>query len=196
MNPEFAWQSFEKGEYSLALSQWQEIFTSSKTADERDSAAWGLGYALVKLKRCDEAFALWNEIYLRTGDHKALHQTGMVHREAARLTEALEVFEQESKLIEPHDWLGQAVNLYEKCYVLFLNDEQTKALQLLEKYRSITGKSGDLIEEGCFYRLEGDLLLKEYPERSRASYLSARDKFSEAGDEAGVNEILSRLTRL
>jgi tetratricopeptide (TPR) repeat protein len=191
-----AWEAFESGDYELAQARWHELLSNAKSQEDRDSANWGLGYVLVKVGKFSNAKQIWEDIFNRTGDHKALHQIGMVERDSGQPTEAFEVFLKESKMISDSDLLAKAVNLYELSYCSLLMGNLDLAEHYLEQYRDFTGKGGDPIEEACFFRLEGDVYSTIDPERARLSYELSLKKFQRAQESTGASEVLQRLSAL
>lgn len=196
MNPENAWKALENGDLQGAEDIWNSLLSKASTQEETDSANWGLGYVLVAQKRFSEAESIWSEIFKRTGDHKALHQIGMVKRDSGELGDALSVFAQEHALISEDDVLSKSVNLYELCYVNHLLGNAAQALSFFHEYESIAGQSGDLIEEACFYRLKGDIFFASERSTAKLAFENARARFYKANDIVGLKEITERLMSL
>lgn len=196
MDTSLAWEAYECGDYELSRSCWATLLAGAKTQEEVDSANWGMGYALVKLGQFSDAKTIWEEIFSRTKDHKALHQIGMVERESGNYSRAFDVYQKESEMIDESDILAKSVNLYELSYCSHLKRDGASAQRYLDEYRKFTGKSGDLIEEACFLRLEGDIFSNIDVKRAKASYELSLKKFQAASDAAGSHEILQRLEKL
>ena len=196
MDTSLAWEAFESGEYELAKSRWVALLSSAQTQKNLDSFNWGLGYTLVKLGKFLDAKKIWEEIFSRTKDHKALHQVGMVERESGSYSRAFEIYLKESELIDDSDVLSKAVNLYELSFCSHLKGDAASARRYLDEYRKYTGNGGDLIEEACFLRLEGDIFSKVDSKRAIVSYEASLGKFLAANDEVGASEIRQRLEKL
>jgi len=165
-----------------------------KSQDEIDSLNWAMGYALVTLRQYDEAEKIWRDIFERTGNHRALHQVGMVYREAGNLQKAFDVYSQEANYVADDDWVSKCANLYELSYCNHLMGDSVEAKAYFKKYEGI--KSDDLIERACFFRLKGDLLKSENTEQSRQAYQISLEYFQSTSDEYGIKEIEQRLREL
>lgn len=143
-----------------------------------------------------EARQIWEELYLRTGNHKALHQVGYVYRSAGQFNDALRVYQDENKLVNPSDKVAIAANLYELTYCNFLDGRVEQAFHYFKKYEKLEAHEFDLVERGCFYRLKGDLQMNVDLQLARNAYLESMKYFKDAKDELGVAEVESRLSVL
>lgn len=168
----------------------------SKIVDqtEKDDLNWAKAYALCDLKRFDEAKNIWLDIYLRTQNHKALHQVGMVEREAGNLTAALEIYQKERELIDTSDKVAVGANLYELTYCSLLAGLLKDANDYFSIYESV--QSNDLTERGCFYRLKGDLYKSIDIKVATSSYLKSKEIFDSIGSDYAAKEIEERLKNL
>lgn len=184
-----AWDALFAGNFLKCREICERELEKGGDGVELDEIRWPMGYAFIELKMYDEAFELWDEIYTRTGDHKALHQTGLVERERGRLVEALSIFRRESDLLPPGNKLAKAVNLYELSFCSMKLDNQNDAIRFFEEYQTIEMSDEDPIERGCFYRLKGDLNAKEFPKISLEAYLESRRYFALAADAIALAEI-------
>ncbi|WP_413291194.1 hypothetical protein [Bdellovibrio sp. HCB337] len=173
----------------LALEGLQE----AKDQNQKDSLNWVRAYALVEMKEFAEARLIWSDIFIRDGSHKALHQVGFVVRSEGNLKKALELFKEETLLIDKSDVVAVAANLYELCYCSFLLGDLEGAWEYFKEYQSLEFNEVDIIERACFFRLKGDLLSKSDAFSARAAYQKSRELFIKAGDVTGAAEVDQRI---
>lgn len=176
-------------EIAFAFSQNSNIQT------EKDELNWVRAYALVELKRFDEARKIWTDIYNRNKAHKALHQIGYVERSEGNLEKALEIYVSERELISSEDRTATAANLYELTFCNFLLGNEKAALKYFSEYEKIEFDEPDLIERACFFRLKGDLSVNNV-ELALAAYNESIRLFLAADDEIGAQEIRNKLQSL
>lgn len=176
-------------ETAFAFSQ------NSNEQVEKDELNWARAYALVELKRFDEARKIWADIFNRNKTHKALHQIGYVERSEGNLEKALEIYASERDLISSEDRTAVAANLYELTFCNFLLGNEKAALIYFSEYEQIEFDEPDLIERACFFRLKGDLLGNKV-ELARVAYNESIRLFLAADDKIGAQEIRSKLQGL
>lgn len=167
----------------------------SKDQSEKDELNWARAYALVELKRFDEARKIWTDIFDRNKNHKALHQIGYVERSEGKLENALAIYSSEKDLISSEDRTAVAANLYELTFCNFLLGNEEAALLYFSKYEKIEFDEPDLIERACFFRLKGDLSSYNV-ELARVAYNESIRLFLAADDEIGAQEIRNKLQSL
>lgn len=172
------------------------LLSLTTSQDEIDSINWARGYALVELKQFNAALEIWQDIYSRTQDHKALHQVGFVQRSSGNLSEALNVFSIEKSLISSSDLQAIGVNLYELTYCHFLVKNFSQAFALFNEYENLIFKEVDPVERGCFFRLKGDLYKSRDNIVAREAYLESIVFFEMANDDISISEIQARLSEL
>jgi tetratricopeptide (TPR) repeat protein len=177
---------------ALALSE--ELMSLSNDRQERDSISWARGYVLVKLGRFGEAKRIWESNFDLTGDHKALHQIGMVEREAGNFDAALKIYKQERRLIKIEDRVAVCANLYELALCSFMAGKKAEASKYFVEYENFV--SEDPIERGCFYRLKGDLFKETEIALARSAYERSLEFFQRAGASFAAQEVESRLKSL
>lgn len=169
-----------------------EARASASSPEDRDKLDWVRAYALVDLKRFSEAKEIWSRAFERTGNHRALHQVGMVEREAGNLDRALELYLEERGRIDPTDEVAVGANLYELVFCNLLKKDRARAEGYFREYERVN--SSDPIERGCFHRLKGDLFRESAPDLARAAYEESLRIFTEADCKLSVKELKERLS--
>lgn len=177
-------------EIALTFSQ------NSNEQSEKDELNWARAYALVELKRFDEAREIWADIFKRTKSHKAFHQLGYVERSEGNLEKALKTYLSERNFISTQDKVALGANLYELTFCNFLLGNEKAALAYFSEYEGIQFDEPDLIERACFFRLKGDLLANRFLEQAQVAYNESIKLFVEADDEIGAQEIMNKLQGL
>ncbi|WP_413560320.1 hypothetical protein [Bdellovibrio sp. HCB209] len=172
------------------------LLQSARTQEQKDSINWARAYALVELKEYSEALEIWQGIFDRTHDHKALHQVGYVHRASKNLPMAINVFNQEFALIPHDDKQSKAVNLYEQSYCHLLIGYMRKAHEIFVEYENLPMSEFDMVERGCFYRLKGDLFKETDKNVAKTAYEESIKFFTEAKDEEAIREVQERLKNI
>ncbi|MFM6928777.1 MAG: hypothetical protein ACKOX6_09940 [Bdellovibrio sp.] len=172
------------------------LLSLAQTQNEKDTISWARGYVLVELKKFSEALDIWQGIFDRTHDHKALHQIGFVHRSSGNLSMAVNIFNQERSLISSDDTKSLAINLYEQSYCNFLLGYMRKAHEFLCHYERLSVNEVDFVERGCFFRLRGDLYKSSDKNIAKAAYEESLKFFMQAQDDVSVLEIKERLSGL
>ncbi|UYL07327.1 hypothetical protein B9G69_009740 [Bdellovibrio sp. SKB1291214] len=169
---------------------------SAHSQEEKDSINWARAFALVEMKEYAEALEIWQDIFNRTQDHKALHQVGYVHRASGNLPMAVNIFSQEFSLISQDDKQSLAVNLYEQSYSHILLGYMRKAHEMFTRYEELNMSEFDLIERGCFFRLKGDLHKTTDVVVAKTAYEESLKFFTQANDETAAQEVKQRLAVL
>ena len=169
------------------------LLQSAHTQDQKDSINWARAFALVEMKEFSEALEIWQDIFDRTKDHKALHQIGYVHRSSKNLPMAVNIFNQEYALIQQTDKQSLAVNLYEQTYCHILMGYLRKAHEMFALYENLNMGEFDLVERGCFFRLKGDLHKSTDKNVAKEAYEESLKFFTQAEDETAALEVKQRL---
>lgn len=191
-----AWQSHDRGEFATAAAIWEVLIACSDDDSERDGLEQCYCYALVGLKRFDDARAICRRLYEKTGSHIQLHQLGMVEREAGEYAEAIMLFNKERSLLADDDLLACAANQYERGLLESLIGNRDSALILARECHAKSMETDDQVMHGCAWRLLGDLSRDDSPEMARGHYERSRRAFMDAGDDVACRGIDGRLSTL
>ncbi|MBK9323296.1 MAG: hypothetical protein IPM97_10200 [Bdellovibrionaceae bacterium] len=133
-----------------ALTLAEQALSNEKINSDFDGINWAKAYALVDLKRFDEANLIWMENFERTGNHRALHQVGMVERDAGQPDVALEIYHREKMMVDKSDSVAVGANLYELTYCNILKGQSAEAFKRFAEFETL--HCDDLVERGCFSR--------------------------------------------
>jgi tetratricopeptide (TPR) repeat protein len=193
---ENAWKAYDQQDFNLAAKLWKQLIKTASNEMERDSFRYGYGYTLVRLKRFEEARAIYQRFYEKTNSHIFIHQIGMVEREAGNYVRAAELFKQEQAMLATEDNLAIAANLYEQALIESLIGEPSLALDLANHCLVVSMTTEDKIMHGCAYRLLGDLLRLDFPDKARINYHKSRKSFEDAGDQIACGEIDQRVNEM
>lgn len=132
--------------------------------------------------------------------HIGLHQLAMVYREKKEYKKALDLINQEYKIIIdnfPEDYLKNSINLYEQGYLHLKLNQYKKALLLLEESLKFAVESDDLISIACSYRALGETYASlSNEERAVQNFKLSIEYFEQAGDEIGKKEVEKMLKEL
>jgi tetratricopeptide (TPR) repeat protein len=202
-----AWAYFEREDYLEAEQAFRTLLQSADTLEGQQQARYGLGYVLAFANRFDEATDIFNTVRVislehhdRVGEHRAVHQLGMVARMAEHWITAKKYFEEEHVLIEAlgNEDLAVAINAYEQGMVrLQLPNEWNTSKAWFERSLKHALRSDDLIAIACAHRGMGDWHWAQADVQSAtASFTSSRDAFASAKDVKGVTETEQRLASL
>jgi len=191
-----AWAAYDRRDFATAVVLWERLLASCTDETDRDALRSGQAYALVGLRRFDEAREIYRSLYEKTRSHIYLHQLGMVEREAGCTQRAAALFEQERSRLPPGDALALAANLYERALVASLLGDGCAAKELGRRCMAASRKTVDPVMHGCAYRLLGDLARDDDPNEARRFYGRALAAFAEAGDQTACDEIEVRLGAL
>jgi tetratricopeptide (TPR) repeat protein len=184
-----AWAACDRKEYAVAAELWEQLIASSSNEARRDACRHGYGYALVGLRRYDEARAIWRQLYEKTGSHIYIHQLGMVEREAGEYAKAAELFLKERSMLPDDDDLAKAANLYEQGLIESLIGNQEAAMTFAKECLALSMATEDKIMHGCAYRLLADLSRDDRSDKALNYYNKSRKAFEEAGDRIACREI-------
>lgn len=191
-----AWEAYEREEYATAADLWEQLIRYASNETDGDRFRHGYGYALVGLKRFEEARVIYQQLFDKTGSHVFLHQLGMVARESGEHSKAAELFRHERSILRTDDSLPLAANLFEQGLVESLLGNQKSAIEIANRCLAVSMKTKDMVMHGCAYRLLGDLSRSEWPDMATSYYYKARKAFEEAGDKIACGEVDERLTEI
>jgi tetratricopeptide (TPR) repeat protein len=193
---ENAWKAYDQQDFDLAAKLWKQLIKTASNDMERNSFRYDYGYTLVRLKRFEEARIIYQQFYEKTSSHIFIHQLGMVEREAGNYVRAAELFKQEQAMLATEDNLAIAANLYEQALIESLIGEPNLALDLANHCLVVSMTTEDQIMHGCAYRLLGDLLRLDLPDKARLYYHKSRQSFKDAGDQIACEEIDQRVNEM
>jgi tetratricopeptide (TPR) repeat protein len=193
---ENAWEAYDQKNFDVAAKLWEQLIKTASNDMERDSFRYDYGYTLVGLKRFDEASSIYEQLYEKTSSHIYIHQIGMVEREAGNYVRAAKLFKQEQAMLATEDNLAIAANLYEQALVESFIGEPSLALDLANHCLVVSMTTEDKITHGCAYRLLGDLLRLDFPDKARINYHKSRKSFEDAGDQIACEEIDQRVAEM
>lgn len=191
-----AWEACDRKNFGVAAEIWERLIASSRSGTMRDSLRSHFCYALVGLRRFDEARQIYQRLYDKTGCHIHVHQLGMVEREAGEYAKALALFRQEESMLSDDDSLSKAANLYELGLLESLIGNHGSALRLAGHCLAVSMKTEDRVMHGCALRLLGDLHRQGSPDQAKVYYGKSREAFNVAGDEVACREIDERMEAL
>jgi tetratricopeptide (TPR) repeat protein len=193
---ENAWKAYDQKDFDVAAKLWEQLIRTASSDMERDSFRYDYGYTLVGLKRFDEARSIYEQLYEKISSHIYIHQIGMVEREAGNYVMAAELFKQEQTMLAIEDNLAIAANLYEQALIESLIGELSLAFDLANQCLVVSMTTEDKIMHGCAYRLLGDLLRLDFPDKARIHYYKSRKSFEDAGDQIACGEIDQRVNEM
>ena len=196
---QLAWEKFDAGDFlgaeALYLACLQQ--TSASDAERYSAVLMGLVYTESFLEKYDEARQygrrLLDAAKNAADQHVALHQLGMVERMAGNLSDALQLFLEEERVIQAsfsNDDLRLSVNLYEQAYVAFLMGELAKAESIMLASRDRAAAARDDMCLGCAFRGLGEIMKAAGRlEAANDCFERAIIAFTKAGDKIAVEEI-------
>jgi len=188
-----AWEALDRKDYPAAADLWEQLIGAASNEVECDAFKNGYGYALIGLKRFDDARAIYLHLYKKTQSHIYIHQLGMVERESGEYDRAATIFKQEQSMLTAEDNLAVAANLYEQGLVESLVGNMASALEHANRCLVVSLDTEDKIMHGCAYRLLGDLWRHYCPGKACSYYHKSRRAFEGAEDEIACGEIDDRL---
>lgn len=197
-----AFELFDKGMLFEAEEVYNKCLQSlEKSSDEYETALHGLGYVKTFKKEFDLARKIYIELRQITQDEQiAIHQLGMVERMAKNYNKALELFEEELKLLKvskPDFQVGFAANYYEQGLILFKKNLLNEAEELMMRSLHYSKQSGDPICLGCSLRGLGEIFIaKRENEKAKIYFLKSIEAFKEGNDETAVNEVNSLINQI
>ncbi|OFI50579.1 hypothetical protein BG261_00035 [Floricoccus tropicus] len=165
------------------------------------------GYSFFENSQYEQAMKIYEE-YVNLAKQKedldnlhiGLHQLAMVYREKEEYKNALDLINQEYKIIIdnfPEDSLKNSINLYEQGYLHLKFNQYKKALLLLEESLKFAVESDDLISIACSYRALGETYASlSNEEKVVQNYKSSIEYFEQADDEIGKKEVEKMLKEL
>ena len=191
-----AWKALDISDYAAAAQIWEQLIDSCSSEAEADSYKHGYGYALVGLKRWDEARAIYQGLYDKNGSHVYVHQLGMVEREAGNYQAAAALSKREWRMLPGDDNLAKAANLYEQGLIAHLSNNHDAAMKFAEQCLDLSVLTNDKVMHGCAHRLLGDLLCQNDPDSARSHYEKSCMLFGKAGDPIACREVNEKLKEI
>ena len=187
---------FDQGRPAEALAGYEACLEEGASGPTYDAVLNGMMYALAALGRFDEARARGRELLSRAADeqerHVALHQLGMVARQADCWEEAQALFEQERALILralPADQLALSANDYELACCLMHAGQLHAAFTQMNQAHQEALASGDAICLGCALRGLGEIHQRlGDTAAARRCFQAAASSFRAGGDPLGAQE--------
>ena len=126
-------------------------------------------------------------------EHIGLHQLAMVYRSQGNFKKALELIEEEAKLLAidfSEDKLKWSVNDYEQGYLRLQLGELESALHFMKRSLENALMTDDLIAQACAYRGLGEIYAtSRITDLAEQAFMQSITAFEEAGDDIGANEV-------
>ena len=126
-------------------------------------------------------------------EHIGLHQLAMVYRSQGNFKKALELIEEEAKLLATdfsEDKLKWSVNDYEQGYLRLQLGELESALHFMKRSLENALMTDDLIAQACAYRGLGEIYAtSRITDLAEQAFMQSITAFEEAGDDIGANEV-------
>jgi tetratricopeptide (TPR) repeat protein len=192
-----AWSLYEAKQYAEAAQIWENLLQSTPTnSGEHTKLMNGYVYALVGMKRFDEARKIHRDSYEKFKDHIDLHQLAFVEREAGDYEQALKHIHDERGLISAEEWTYLGANSYELGKLNELLGNLDLALEFSKQCEEESKRSSDLVLKACAQRLLGDIYSRFGKLSAALSHFEASKKFfEEAGDPIGTEEIMNTIAK-
>lgn len=202
-----AFQQYEDKKFRESKVSFEKLLQDDMTLSNEIQLRFVYGYPLSALGLVDKAVDNYEKLGELGKQSKnleivvqALHQIGMVYREAEQYNKAISYFEKEQKMIHKHfidNHLFLAANLYEMGYTLLLDGHVEVAYSFLVDSLTESEKSKDLIMKACAERGLGEFYVKQdKPVAAQAYFKASILSFKEAGDEIGATEVVELLEKL
>lgn len=131
-------------------------------------------------------------------EHIGLHQLAMVYRSQGNFKKALELIEEEAKLLSAdfsEDKLKWSVNEYEQGYLRLQLGELESALHFMKRSLENALMTDDLIAQACAYRGLGEIYAaSRITDLAEQAFMQSITAFEEADDDIGVEEVRELMT--
>ncbi|CYU94508.1 tetratricopeptide repeat protein [Streptococcus suis] len=131
-------------------------------------------------------------------EHIGLHQLAMVYRSQGNFKKALELIEEEAKLLATdfsEDKLKWSVNEYEQGYLRLQLGELESALHFMKRSLENALMTDDLIAQACAYRGLGEIYAtSRITDLAEQAFMQSITAFEEADDDIGVEEVRELMT--
>ncbi|HHT7734325.1 TPA: tetratricopeptide repeat protein [Streptococcus suis] len=131
-------------------------------------------------------------------EHIGLHQLAMVYRSQGNFKKALELIEEEAKLLATdfsEDKLKWSVNEYEQGYLRLQLGELDSALYFMKRSLENALMTDDLIAQACAYRGLGEIYAtSRITDLAEQAFMQSITAFEEADDDIGVKEVRELMT--
>jgi tetratricopeptide (TPR) repeat protein len=179
-----AFNLFEDGKWNKSIEIYKRLLTRPLSTDDKIKLRFGYGYPLSAAGLVEEALTNYydlKELGERTNRNdivsQAIHQLGMVHRQAKQYEEALEKFHKEQNFIKkqfPNNSLFIAANTYELGYTNLLLNNDEEAYRYLKESLVLSEKTKDAIMIASAHRGLGEYYL------SQTNHVLAKKHFNES----------------
>lgn len=195
-----AFHLFEEKEFDASIKIYGELLQNGLSVKDEITLRYAYGYPLSEMGCVEEAIDNYSRLK-ELGEQEnnleiisqAIHQQGMVYRQAAQFEKALEHFLAEREMIHSHfkeNKLFQSANNYELGYTHLLMGNYPEASNYLEKSLIEAKVSQDPMMIACAYRGLGEyhagLLNKE---KALNCFEESIRYFEIASDEIGAAEV-------
>ncbi|SHJ90752.1 TPR repeat-containing protein [Hathewaya proteolytica DSM 3090] len=197
---------FDEGKKEASLDEFNKIkaLITDKQSEEYSKYLMNVGYVYTGLNMFKEAIDAYEELLglsqNREDEHIALHQLGMVQREAENYETALVYFDKEKDIIEKEfsrDYLKLSINTYEQGYVRFKLGKFQEALQWLEMSLKNALQCDDFIARACAYRGIGEVYAAQgQQEKALDNFRQSKENFINAEDNIGAEEVHELISQL
>lgn len=131
-------------------------------------------------------------------EHIGLHQLAMVYRSQGNFEKALELIEEEAKLLATdfsEDKLKWSVNEYEQGYLRLQLGELESALHFMKRSLENALMTDDLIAQACAYRGLGEIYAtSRITDLAEQAFMQSITAFEGADDDIGVEEVRELMT--
>ena len=145
------------------------------------------------LLACQSYIQLAREEQNTEQEHIGLHQLAMVYRSQGNFKKALELIEEEAKLLATdfsEDKLKWSVNDYEQGYLRLQLGELDSALHFMKRSLENALMTDDLIARACAYRGLGEIYAtSRITDLAEQVFTQSITAFEEANDDIGVEEV-------
>ncbi len=126
-------------------------------------------------------------------EHIGLHQLAMAYRNQGNFKKALELIEEEARLLATdfsEDKLKWSVNEYEQGYLRLQLGELDSAQYFMKRSLENALMTDDLIAQACAYRGLGEIYAtSRITDLADQAFMQSITAFEEANDDIGVEEV-------
>jgi len=200
-----AWGQFSRGNIPKAKQLVDDYINEQATTDY--NALNLLGYIYLedgKIDKAESTYQQWLQLSRKNHDieqeHIALHQLAMVYRMREDYGQALELIQQEARIIEqhfPNNLLKQSVNNYEQGYLRMKLQQLNEAVSFMAQSLTQAEQTDDLIAQACAQRGMGEICVAQHkPSLARKYFKRAIQLFEQDGDTIGAQEVQLLMSQL
>ena len=200
-----AWGQFSRGNIPKAKQLVDDYINEQATTDY--NALNLLGYIYLedgKIDKAESTYQQWLQLSRKNHDieqeHIALHQLAMVYRMREDYGQALELIQQEARIIEqhfPNNLLKQSVNNYEQGYLRMKLQQLNEAVSFMAQSLTQAEQTDDLIDQACAQRGMGEICVAQHKASLARKYFKrAIQLFEQGGDTIGAQEVQLLMSQL